>query len=119
MHHKHGVNIVYENLTNIYEYRKFVDANQLCVLHVMKSGCSVCYAVLPQLDDLIQQFPRVKLGVINQNKVEDITRQLSIFTVPVDLIFFRGKEVHRQARFIDMQRFERQLIELNDNIEYK
>ena len=57
VHHKHGVNIVYENLTNIYEYRKFVDANQLCVLHVMKSGCSVCYAVLPQLDDLIQQFP--------------------------------------------------------------
>ena len=31
-------------------------------------------------------------------------RELSIFTVPVDLIFMNGKKMHRQA-FIDMQRF--------------
>jgi hypothetical protein len=41
--------------------------------------------------------------------VEAIAGELNIFTVPVDLIFMNGKEMHRQGRFIDMQRFEHHL----------
>jgi hypothetical protein len=32
--------------------------------------------------------------VINQSQVEAIAGELNIFTVPVDLIFMNGKEMH-------------------------
>jgi hypothetical protein len=37
-----------------------------------------------------------------QNEVPEIAGELTIFTVPVDLIFMNGKEMHRQGRFIDV-----------------
>ena len=58
---------------------------------------------------IVNEFPDVPLGVINQSELEEIAGELSIFTVPVDLIYFNGKEMHRQGRFIDMQQFEHQL----------
>ncbi|MFI3203825.1 hypothetical protein QRX56_05975, partial [Staphylococcus aureus] len=32
------------------------------------------------------------------------------------LIFMNGKEMHRQGRFIDMQRFEHHLKQMNDSV---
>ena len=72
--------------------------------------CSVA-----QIEDIVASYPNVKLAVINQSDVEVIAGELSIFTVPVDLIFMNGKEMHRQARFIDMQRFEHQLKLMYDS----
>ena len=53
----------------------------------------------------------------DQSNVEAIAGELSIFTVPVDLIFLKGKEMHRQARFIDMQSFEKQLYMMQNAID--
>ncbi|MGS0652561.1 thioredoxin family protein, partial [Staphylococcus arlettae] len=55
---------------------------------------------------------------INQSEVEAIAGELTIFTVPVDLIFLNGKEMHRQGRFIDMQQFEKQLSLMYNSLEH-
>ncbi|MGJ0279062.1 thioredoxin family protein, partial [Streptococcus pyogenes] len=67
------------------------------------------------IEDIVASYPNTELAVINQSDVETIAGKLSIFTVPVDLIFMNGKEMHRQARFIDMQRFENQLKLMYDS----
>ncbi|WP_460989358.1 thioredoxin family protein, partial [Staphylococcus aureus] len=67
--------------------------------------CSVCHAVLPPIEDLMQSYPNVPLAVLNQSLVEAIAGELNIFTVPVDLIFMIGIEIHLQWRFIYIQRF--------------
>lgn len=103
-------------LTSIDEYKSFIEQNPLAVVHVMRDNCSVCHAVLPQIEDLVRGFPGVPLGVINQSKVEAIAGELSIFTVPVDLIFLNGKEMHRQGRFIDMQQIEHQLTMMYESL---
>ena len=96
-------------LTTIESFHAFVNDHKLAVIHVMRDNCSVCHAVLPQIEGLVGEYPNVSLGVINQSNLEAIAGELSIFTVPVDLIYLDGKEMHRQGRFIDMQRFEHQL----------
>lgn len=106
-----------QTLQSIYAFNQFIQSNELAVIHVMRDNCSVCHAVLPQLQDLLQEYPYAKLGVINQSHVEEIAGELSIFTVPVDLIFLNGKEMHRQGRFIDMQSFEYQLKLIHDSLE--
>ena len=108
---------MYENLQNIEEFYRFINVHDLAVVHIMRDNCTVCHAVLPQIHDLLKDYPKAQLGVINQSNVEEIAGELSIFTVPVDLIFFNGKEMHRQARFIDMQSFEKQLYMMQNAID--
>lgn len=104
-----------KHLSNMEAFHQIINNNQLVVVHVMRDHCSVCRAVLPQIEDIVASYPNAKLAVINQSDVETIAGELSIFTVPVDLIFMNGKEMHRQARFIDMQRFEHQLKLMYDS----
>lgn len=104
-----------KHLSNMEAFHQIINNNQLVVVHVMRDHCSVCHAVLPQIEDTVASYPNTELAVINQSDVETIAGELSIFTVPVDLIFMNGKEMHRQARFIDMQRFENQLKLMYDS----
>ncbi|MCE5090286.1 thioredoxin [Staphylococcus devriesei] len=106
-----------EQLTSIEHFHQFLETHELAVIHVMRNNCSVCHAVLPQIEDMLKDYPRVPLGVINQSEIEAIAGELSIFTVPVDLIYMNGKEMHRQARFIDMQGFEYQLQRMYESLE--
>ena len=85
-----------KHLSNMEAFHQIINNNQLVVVHVMRDHCSVCHAVLPQIEDIVASYPNVKLAVINQSDVEVIAGELSIFTVPVDLIFMNGKEMHRQ-----------------------
>lgn len=96
-------------LATIDSFHDFIARHPLAVIHVMRDNCSVCHAVLPQIRGLVKEYSGVALGVINQSELEAIAGELSIFTVPVDLIYLEGKEMHRQGRFIDMQLFEKQL----------
>ncbi|HFQ2010802.1 TPA: thioredoxin family protein [Staphylococcus aureus] len=105
-----------KQLNSVEAFREFIHQCPLAVVHVMRDQCSVCHAVLPQIEDLMQSYPNVPLAVINQSQVEAIAGELNIFTVPVDLIFMNGKEMHRQGRFIDMQRFEHHLKQMNDSV---
>ena len=106
---------MYENLQNIEDFYRFINVHDLAVVHIMRDNCTVCHAVLPQIQDLLKDYPKAQLGVINQSNVEEIAGELSIFKVLVDLFFFN--EMHRQARFIDMQSFEKQLYMMQNAID--
>lgn len=105
-----------KNIESIEQFHQFIQTNRLVVIHVMRNHCSVCHAVLPQIEDIVNDYSKVHFAVINQSNVEAIAGELSIFTVPVDLIFLDGKEMHRQARFIDMQDFEHQLSLMHESL---
>ncbi|MBF7024948.1 thioredoxin family protein [Staphylococcus kloosii] len=105
-----------QELHSLEEFHNFIETQRLAVLHVMRDNCSVCHAVLPQVEDLVKEYDGVAFGVINQSEVEAIAGELSIFTVPVDIIYMDGKEMHRQGRFIDMQQLERQLSLMYDSL---
>lgn len=105
------------NLNSVTAFYQFINDHAIAVVHVMRDNCSVCHAVLPQIEDIVHEYPNVAFGVINQSQVEAIAGELTIFTVPVDLIFLNGKEMHRQGRFIDMQQFEKQLALMHNSLE--
>lgn len=107
-----------QDLVTIEDFHDFIVSHDLAVIHVMRDRCSVCRAVLPQIEGLVNDFPQVALGVINQSHLEAIASELSIYTAPVDLIYLKGKEMHRQGRFIYMQQFEHQLELLTYNGDY-
>ena len=55
-----------KQLNSVEAFREFIHQYPLAVVHVMRDQCSVCHAVLPQIEDLMQSYPNVPLAVINQ-----------------------------------------------------
>ncbi|MEK5040417.1 thioredoxin family protein [Sporosarcina sp. FSL K6-3457] len=90
-------------LTSLTSVEKFIDEHPLSFLYVSRTNCSVCHALLPQVKDLLKELPLIQLGHINADDVEEIAGRLSIFTVPALLLFVDGKEILREARFVQMQ----------------
>ena len=64
-------------------------------------GCNVCKVLKPKVINLIKNnFPKIEMFYIDTEKQPDIAAQNSVFTNPVILIYFDGKEFYRKARFI-------------------
>lgn len=90
-------------LTSLISVEEFIDNHQFSFLYVSRTNCGVCNVILPQLKGLLVDFPLIQLGHTNADDVEEIAGHLSIFTVPALLLFVDGKEVIREARFVQMQ----------------
>jgi len=66
--------------------------------------CNVCKTLKPKIEEYFaEKFPEIELVYVNTEKTPDIAGKYSIFTVPVILIFFDGKETYRKARSIGVQ----------------
>lgn len=83
------------------------------LLFVKTDNCSVCDGLFPQVAALKADysFPFYMVNVAN---VPEIAGQLSLFTAPVVLLFTKGKEYIRFARFVQLDELKRRLGELEE-----
>ena len=58
-------------------------------------------------------FPAAQVDI---SEVPEAAGQLSIFTAPVVLLFYKGKEYSREARIIDFAKLEKRMRELASEI---
>lgn len=54
----------------------------------------------------MEDFPDIQLAVVNTEEVEEIAGYLSVFTVPVLILFMDGKEMLREARIVHLDEFQ-------------
>ncbi|MFO3689743.1 thioredoxin family protein [Staphylococcus felis] len=106
-----------KQLATVSEMKTFIETHQLAVIQISRQNCSVCHAVFPKIEEMLKQYSDVAFGIVDADEVPDVAGALSIFTVPVDIIFFNGKEMHREGRFIDFDRFEKQLSKIYESIQ--
>lgn len=99
-------------LTSLTSVEKFIRDHQFSFLYVSRTNCGVCHAILPQLKDLLKEFPLIQLGHINADDLEEIAGHFSIFTVPALLLFVDGKETIREARFVHMQSLQEKISKI-------
>ncbi|MBC8624473.1 thioredoxin family protein [Bacillus paralicheniformis] len=96
-------------LTSMVAIEKFITGHKLSFIYISRPQCTVCHAVLPQLRALLARFPKIKLGHINADIVEEVAGRFSVFTVPVLLLFIEGTECLREARFVHFEQLEQKL----------
>lgn len=78
------------------------------VLYFSTETCHVCHSVLPQLIGLIDALP-ISFVKVKADLQPEICGQLLVFTVPTILVFYEGKEIVRESRFIDFNNIEKML----------
>ncbi|HJF33727.1 MAG TPA: thioredoxin family protein [Sporosarcina psychrophila] len=93
------------------EWLETIENQRKLLLFVKTDHCSVCDGLLPKVVALEEEYP-IPFYKVNVAEVPEIAGQLSLFTAPVVLLFYEGKEYARFARFIQMQELKRRLGEI-------
>ncbi|MCH1624400.1 thioredoxin family protein [Ferdinandcohnia quinoae] len=99
----------FEELHTIDAVDSFISSNPLSFIYISHTDCSVCHALLPQVEKLMEKFPEIQLAHINSSVVEEIAERFIVFSVPALLLFIDGKEYLREARIVHMSQFEQRL----------
>ncbi|WP_335869561.1 thioredoxin family protein [Bacillus sp. 2205SS5-2] len=89
-----------------------IAAENLALLYISKQNCSVCHALLPQVEILLEKYPFIQSMQVDAEEVPAIAGTYSIFTVPVVIFFVNGKEMFREARFVPMEELKKQIDKL-------
>ncbi len=88
---------------------KFLQSGQVVVVLFKTQNCSVCEAVQPQLSVLLEDYPAVQGAYLYMEDAPELAATYMIFTSPVVVIMYEGKEVYRAARFVRFAELEQQV----------
>jgi thiol-disulfide isomerase/thioredoxin len=108
----------FEELTNIEGVKEFIRKHPLSFLYISSPNCSVCHGLKPQVQNLMEKYPKVSLGFVNTQKIPEIAGLLSIFTVPALLFFVEGKEYIREARIVHLDLFDEKVDKIYQHTAY-
>lgn len=106
----------FQPLTSLKEIENFIDEHELAFLYISRTNCSVCHALKPKVERLIEGYPKITAGHIIADDVEAVAGRFSIFTVPVLLLFWNGKEYLREARIVHMDLLKEKLDRIYGNV---
>lgn len=77
--------------------------------------CSVCQSLKPKvLHDVRENFPDIPIRIIDVEEEMEVAGQHMVFTLPVVIIKFEGKEVFRFARSFAVYQVLEKIKRLND-----
>ncbi|WP_273850010.1 thioredoxin family protein [Guptibacillus spartinae] len=86
-----------------------IEQNRLYFLYLYGTNCSVCHALLPQVEEVMKDFPQIIREKLNVHEIPAAAGAFSVFTIPVLLLYVNGKESIREARFVNIDSFRSSL----------
>ena len=91
------------------EFRQKLDRHDRVVVFFSAPGCTVCTALLPKVEALMEEYEEWTLLAVSSAESPAVAGQLLVFTAPT-LVFFReGREVGRLARNFGIADVRREL----------
>ncbi|MBW3112940.1 thioredoxin family protein [Bacillus sp. MCCB 382] len=101
-----------EDIHSLEAIKKVLESEKLVLLYISRPNCSVCHALLPQVERLLEDFKSVVSIHADAEEIPEIAGEFSIFTVPVLIMFVEGKEMFRKARFVPIDELQSQMSRL-------
>ena len=99
------------------QVQSFVKSEKISLLYISRPNCSVCVSLLPQVEELLEDYPQVQTLYVNADEITEIAGDYSIFTVPVIIVSVEGKEMFRKARIVPMDELNHQLHKITSLME--
>ncbi|HOI48012.1 MAG TPA: thioredoxin family protein [Prolixibacteraceae bacterium] len=93
------------------DYDRFVEEHPAVLAYFSTVECGVCKVLKPKVEEMIfREFPEIKLVYVEINQSPEIAAQNRIFTVPVVLVYFEGREFFRKSRNFGVDELRNELI---------
>lgn len=99
-------------LKSIGEIENFIEENKIALLYFSSQDCNVCIELLSKIESLLMSFPKINAREVEIEKLLLVTGKYSVFTLPCIIIFIKGKESIREARFISVKELQNKIEKL-------
>ncbi|MDF2891599.1 MAG: Thioredoxin domain [Clostridia bacterium] len=96
-------------LNDINEIKSIVANHKITLLYITSESCNVCKVIFPRLEDLLVSYPEIKAVRADIQELPLLSGEYNVFTIPCILAFADGKEILREARYIDLEKLRAQL----------
>jgi thiol-disulfide isomerase/thioredoxin len=110
--------ITVNTLRNIDEIKSLVSNSKITLLYISSESCGVCKVIFPRLENMLKSYPEVEAARTDIQELPLLSGEYNVFTIPCVLVFVEGKEIVREARYINFEQLNDQ-IDRYYNIFYK
>lgn len=97
-----------ENMQNMISYENLIEVlkqEEIALVYASSPTCSVCHVDYPKVKEIADRL-KIMSYHVDVEKMPMAAGQLSLFSVPTVILYYKGKEYHRQARIIDFRELE-------------
>lgn len=105
-----------KELTSMEAVKSLINDHEVSFIYVLTDSWSVCHGLLPQVEEVMKEFPKIEMGLVNAGKVEEIAGFLMAFTVPVLVLYVDGREYLREARIVPVEKFRENVAKIYNGI---
>ena len=85
----------------------------MMTLHYFKSSrCSACLALFPKVEQLLKQYPEIKLHLINVDTQAELAASFNIFSVPAIVVTIDEKTYIKEAGIFSVQTLDEKIHRL-------
>jgi thioredoxin-like negative regulator of GroEL len=97
-------------VSSIENYQQIKAKKPSALFYFSHEECNVCKVLKPKIEKLLsEKFPNTSMYYINTKELPELAGQERIFTVPVVLVFFDGREYIRKSRNIGLAELETEI----------
>lgn len=102
-----------KQFSNVEELAAYIEQQPLCLLFIKTEDCGVCDVMLEKIMRLLESYPNVEKVVVSLEDMREIAAKYLVLTAPTVLLFYGGKEIVRESRFISLENINRilQMVE--------
>ena len=103
-----------QKLKNYKQILNKIKKEKIFILYVSMNNCSIFHADIPKDEKIVNEenFPAY---YIEATEIPEAIGQLSLFSVPVVILFYEGREIHRQAKIIDFKELDYRMKQICEN----
>lgn len=98
-----------ENINNLNELQSFINNNTFAFLYVSSKNCSICAPLFLKVKEMLSKFPNINLRKMDLDELPEVGSTLSLFTVPMMILFIEGRETFRESRFVKINEFKKSI----------
>lgn len=98
-----------EIINNLIELEVFIKNNTFAFLYVSSKSCSVCTSLSHKVEEMLSEFPNINLKKLDLDELPEVGSTLSLFTVPMLILFVEGHETFRESRFVKINDFKKNI----------
>lgn len=108
-----------ESLNSLESIDDFIKNNFISIVYFGDKNCGVCRELLPKIRNIVHEYEDMKFAYAEIEQVKSAMGKYSVFTFPAIIVYIEGKEVLREARFINTEEFNYNLKRYYDMAKYK
>jgi thioredoxin-like negative regulator of GroEL len=87
-----------------------IEDESAILIYFTSPNCNICKTLKPKVREMVaSKFPLLKIHVVDIASNKEIAGKYQIFTVPVILVYFEGKEFLRKVRNFSISELEKEI----------